>query len=84
MMLQWLEFWKKLLEGWAVSAKESVPLPRNYKPTEKLMLTPHGVSMLIEALESFAEEPWESGLKTKLLHDLRGLVQATPEGNILP
>jgi hypothetical protein len=40
--------------------------------------------MLIEALEQMDVEPWEQALKTQLLHKLRGLTQATPEGNFLP
>lgn len=83
-MNSWFDLWKQGIDGMMDAAKDAIPLPRNYKPTEKLTLTPHGVTMLIEALEAFPVEPWEQSLKTKLLHDLRGLVQATPEGNILP
>jgi hypothetical protein len=83
-MTSWFDIWKQGVEGMMDAAKESIPLPRNYKPTEKLTLTPHGVSMMITALEAMDVEPWEQALKTQLLHDLRGLTQATPEGNVLP
>jgi hypothetical protein len=83
-MINWFDFWKKGIDSVMETAKEAIPMPRNYKPTEKLTLSPNGVSMLIEALEQMDVEPWEQALKTQLLHKLRGLTQATPEGNLLP
>lgn len=74
--------WVKKLWNWFGTPNHDPhhTLPRNYQPSETLILTPNGVSFLIDVLEQYHEEIYDQAIKRSLLDSLRKLNQATPDG----